>query len=236
MDQSLPPPDDVPNGPLIDAGAALAIGLIHQIRQQLAHASGQTFSLAFLRRLFRHFLRPAEAALRRAIYLIAGTLPPEPIRAQTKSAHPRVPRQAQDEGGGLASQNAASRTPAFRLTEPQTHPPTNHLPLVLRPRISIAGFAPPPPPPPVRGAVDPVTLEDRLHRRLAAFDAAFRDPLRAARRLLRLLARRTARRPLLAFTNIPGLAAKPLDAAARAILSDMNGAIAAAFARQPDTS
>lgn len=226
MDQTAPLEDDVPTGPLIDAGASLANRLIFQVRDRLGHPPAGTFGLTFLRHIFRHLLRPAEAALRRAIYLLADTLDPEPAPSVAKPAHPRA-------GGGLVRQVATPRTPAFRLTEPQPRPPANTPPVAMRPRISIAGLAPPPSP---RPAPDPVRLEDRLHRRLAAFDAAFRDPVRAARRLLRLLARRTARGPVLAFTRIPGLTARSLDDHGRALLVDMNTAIIAAFARGTDTS
>lgn len=211
---------------LIDAGAGLAWRLVSDLRAQLARVAAGAFSLALLRGLVRNYLRPAEAALRRAIYLIADRLVPLPARAACARRSGPVPPAA---GTG------SPRTPAFRLTEPLARPPGNALPLARRPRISIAGLAPPPPPP-SRAAPDPVRLEDSIHRRLAAFEAAFRNPERAARRLLRLLARRTSRRPMLAFTRIPGHGAATLDAGARTLLTDLNAALLAAIARPADTS
>jgi hypothetical protein len=228
MDQTLPPEDDVPNGPLIDAGAGFAMGLVRRLRAQLAHPPA-AFGAAFLRRLVRQFLLPAEAALRRALYLIADTLAPEPARA------PLRPASAPARPAG-ARPPAPPRTPGFRLTETPPRAPVRRLPPNAGPRISIAGLAPSPPPPRPRRPVDPVALEDRLHRRLAAFDAAFTDPLRAARRLLRLLARRASPRPVLSLVRVPGLDAKPLDPAERRLLADLNTAVIAAFARVPNTS
>lgn len=198
MDQTLPPQDDHPNGRLIDEGLHLAAWFFLQMREMLKPGLGARA----LRHLFRHYLRPAEAALRRVICLIADTLEPEPLRPSKSSGHPRVLRQAQDEGGDRGQQNSARpRTPAFHLTESLPRPKTDYLPLALRPRISIAGFAPPPPPPAPkpRAPADPAALAAKLQRRLDAFDAAFRNLRGAARRLRRLRARSSAKRPLLCF-------------------------------------
>ncbi|MBA3069453.1 MAG: hypothetical protein FP825_13360 [Hyphomonas sp.] len=229
MDQALPPEDDVPNGPLIDAGAGRALWLVRQIHHQLAQPA-RALGLAVLRRLFRHYLRPAEAALRRAIYLIANTLPPLPALKPRQPAHPRA-------GGGPDRQTPPQPcTPSFALTEREPRPSTNYLPLARRPCVSVPGLTPRPAPPVPRAAPDPARLEHRLRRRLAAFDAAFRDPVRAARRLLRRLARWTPGRLALAYHNIPGFTAKPLDAQARDTLQRLNDAIIAAFQRNADTS
>ncbi|MFN3913103.1 hypothetical protein [Hyphomonas sp.] len=229
MDQVLPPEDDVPEGPLIDAGAGLALGLVNLIRAQLAQSAG-AFGLAVLRRLFRHYLRPAEAALRRAIYLLAATLPPLPVRPASPPTHLRA-------GGSLEQPRAAApRTPSFVLTEREGRPLTDYIPLARRPSISVPGLTPRLPPPAPRAAPDPAALEDRLHRRLAAFDAAFRNPVRTARRLLRRLARRAQARPPLAAGKIPGLGAKSLNDEARDVLQRLTDAIFAAFPRTADTS
>lgn len=228
MDQTLPPQDDHPNGSLIDEGLHLAAWFFLQMRDMLKPGLGARA----LRHIFRHYLRPAEAALRRAICLIAATLEPEPARATKKPARPRA-------GGGRAQPHATGiRAPTFRLTEPLPRPKTDYLPPALRPRISIAGFAPPPPPPAPkpRALADPAALAAKLERRLDAFDAAFRDLRGAARRLRRLRARRTAKRPLLSFLQIPGIAAKPVNAEARDLLERLNRATFDVFRVPVDTS
>lgn len=227
MDQSPPPEDIHPNGPLIDEGLHLAIWLFQQIREMFVPRLG----VRDLRHLFRHYLRPAEAALRRAICLIADVLGPEPARAAKKpSANPRPcePRDSQS--------TANPRTPTFRLTEALPRPKTDYLPTALRPRISIAGFAPPAPPKAPRAPADPSALAAKLERRLAAFDAALADLRGAARRLTRLRARRAAKRPLLAFTQIPGLTAKPVNDVARNVLERINRATFEVFRVTANTS
>ena len=97
------------------------------------------------------------------------------------------------------------------------------------------GVTPTPPPAP-RRTPDPVALEDRLQRRLAALDAVFRDPIGAARRLLRRLVNRPPTGPLLAYAKIPGLTAKPLGAPERTTLDRLNQAVIDAFRRGADTS
>jgi len=235
MDQSPPPEHASPNGPLIDEGLHLAAWFFLEMRAMLRPGLGARA----LRHVFRHYLRPAEAALRRAICLIADALGPELTGAAKPSVRPRVLRRAQDEGGGRdARSDARPRAPTFRLTESLPRPKTDYLPPALRPRISIAGFAPPPPPPVLkpRAPADPGLLAAKLQRRLDAFDAAFRDLRGAARRLRRLRARRTARRPLLAFLQIPGIAAKPVNAEARDLLERLNRATFDVFRMPVDTS
>jgi len=228
MDQSTPPDDIHPNGRLIDEGLHLAAWFFLRIRELFM----PRLSARDLRHLFRHYLRPAEAALRRAICLIADTLEPEPLRSSKDSDNPRA-------GGDRVQQTPTRlRAPTFRLTESLPRPKTDYLPPQQRPRISIAGFAPPPPPPAPkpRTPADPALLAAKLERRLDAFDAAFRNLRGAARRLRRLRARRTAKRPLLCFIRIPGIAAKPVNAEARDILERLNRAVFEVFRMPVDTS
>lgn len=225
MDQSPTPEDIHPNGRLIDAGLHVAVWLLLEIRRMLAPGLGARE----LSHLVRHYLRPAEAALRRAICLIGDTLEPESARATTKSVRPRA------SGGRDPQGPAVPRTPAFRLTESLPRPKTDYLPPAMRPRISIAGLAPPPPAPAPRKPADPAALAAKLERRLAAFDAALAD-LRAAARRLRRLRTRKAKRVLLAFTVIPGISAKPVNAEARGILERLNRAAFEVFRVAADTS
>jgi hypothetical protein len=228
MDQQPPAEDIHPNGRLIDEGLHLAAWFFLEMRAMLRPGLGARA----LRHIFRHYLRPAEAALRRAICLIADTLEPEPVRAITKPVHPRA-------GGDRGQQTSTRpRAPTFRLTESLPRPKTDYLPPALRPRISIACFAPPPPPPVLkpRAPANPGLLAAKLQRRLDAFDAAFRGLRGAARRLRRLRARRSAKRPLLCFLQIPGIAAKPVNAEARDLLERLNRATFDVFRMPVDTS
>ncbi|MBU3922316.1 MAG: hypothetical protein KJ961_17110, partial [Alphaproteobacteria bacterium] len=205
MSQTPPlPDDDVPHGALIEEGGRLVRWLITEMRALFAGLAGQPPGLAWLRRLARQYIIPAEAVLRRAVHLIADTLPPlEPSTRPRGSVRPRA-------GGGPAPQARKPRAPVFRLTEPLSRPPTNYLPVNQRHRISVAGDAPPPPAPPPRKP-DPARLQARLLRRLAA-----------AERLLRLRARTPRPAPALAFHKIPGLKAEPLRTDGQRILQDLN--------------
>ncbi|MFN3910896.1 hypothetical protein [Hyphomonas sp.] len=227
MPQTPPPPDTSdPHGALIDEGGHLVRWLMAELTLLLA---GPSLTAAFLRSLLRHYLVPAEAVLRRAIHLIAATLPPlaPGSRPPSKPGASAQPGESRDPD--LAPM---PRAPAFRLTEPEPRPSTNFLPVNQRPRISVAGDAPPLPAP-VPRKPDPAKLEARLRRRLAALHAAWDDPVAAAQRLQRLRARKPAARPKLSFLNVPGLKARPIAEIGQRILRDLN---AAAFEASLNTS
>lgn len=221
MDQSPPYPQH-PHGALIEDGAHLAGWLVAHLRDRLA---ATLLSLPFLRHLIRHYLTPAESALRRAIHLIADSLDPVSAPSSTKPAHPRA-------GGGLAGHKTTKPcAPTFRLTEPALRPKADYIPESQRPRISVIGAPSPIPPKPVKARPDAAALEARLLRRLAAFDAAYAAPLAAARRLQRL---RLSKRP--ALTRIPGLRAEPINEIALALLQRLQSTVEAEAARTADTS
>lgn len=204
MDQSPPYPPE-PHGALIEEGGHLAGWLIAHLRDLLADT---LLSLPLLRHLVRHYLTPAESALRRAIHLIADSLEPIPAPAKPAPRKPVVrPRVFPTK----------SRAPAFRLTEPALRQPTDN-----RRAVRAAPSKPSP---------DTTRLEARLHRRLAAFDAAYADPLIAARRLQRL---RLRKRP--ALTRIPGLRAEPINETALALLERLQATVEAEASRRSDTS
>lgn len=207
---------------LIGRAAHLALWLAGQVREMLAPLPGKVLEAPFLRHLLRHYLVPAEAALRRAVHLIAADMPAPRAPLRPLRPLPRV----------IAPLNPVKREtvrpPTFRLTEPQPRPQTDYIPEHLRPRIRVLSpDAPLASPPPASQPRPRASLESRLRRRFAALDAALANPEREARRLLRLQARQTPRKPLLAFARIPGYRARPLQESGRSALSSINAELVA---------
>ena len=139
-----------------------------------ALAPGVRRTLPGLKSLYRDYLLPAEAALRRALHILAADLPAPKPRAGS-APPPRKPEPATPKA-------AQFRPPLFRLSEPQPRPKTDHLPAHLAPRISIIGVTPRPAPPTPRRKLNEADLEAQLRRRLDALNAAFANPLAAVRR------------------------------------------------------
>jgi hypothetical protein len=191
MSETPPFPDDLLDAPgLVAEARQLAAGLVAFLFNRLKEAPPGPLSLAQIRLFLRTVIKPCEALIRRAIYLLAAQMRPPAARAAP--ARKPVP-PARLPAGGIAT---PPLVPAFRLTEPQPRPQPGDLPEHLRPRVSIAGTAPPASP---RAAPDLAALSARLLRRLAALHAACADPDLCARRLVRRLARnRPAARPLAA--------------------------------------
>jgi hypothetical protein len=197
----------------------------------LCLSPGIVRTLPMLKGILAGYLLPAEAALRRMIHILAAAIPEKPGRAARlprsrqlarKDIALRFPGQGPEGTEGGNPKRRACRTPLFRLTEPQPHPPTDQRrPAGPGPRISIPGLTPRPAPPPPRQPrrpPDPIDLEARLLRRLDALRAAFHDPIRAARRLQRRLKARPPTGPLIAPVNIPGFRSDPLADIGRALL------------------
>lgn len=95
------------------------LGLIGFIDTALERLGNTPLNARAVRYLMRRALLPAEAALRRAILLIATTLPP-PAPARAPSRTIRQPAAA------ATGKPAAPRAPLFRMSEPQ--PPLQHDP------------------------------------------------------------------------------------------------------------
>ena len=187
-----------------------------------ALAPGVRRTLPGLKSLYRDYLLPAEAALHRALHILAADLPAPKPRAGS-APPPRKPEPATPKATRF-------RTPIFRLSEPQPRPKTDHLPARLAPRISIIGVTPRPAPPAPRHNLTEADLEMQLRRRLDALNAAFANPLAAVRRLQRRLAKPNTKRPKLAAA-IPGHTAPPLAGDGHAFLTRLDNA-----ARAADTS
>ena len=155
-----------------------------------ALAPGVQRTLPGLKSLYRDYLLPAEAALRRALHILTADLPASKPRAATalppRKLEPATPKAMR------------FRPPVFRLGEPQPRPKTGHLPARLQPRISIIGVMPRPAPLP-RRKLNEADFEAQLRRRLDAPNAAFANPLAAVRRL----AKPNTKRPRLAPPSRP---------------------------------
>jgi hypothetical protein len=187
-----------------------------------ALAPGVRRTLPGLKSLYRDYLLPAEAALRRALHILAADLPAPKPRAGS-APPPRKPEPATPKATRF-------RTSTFRLSEPQPRPKTDHLPARLQPRISIIGVTPRPAAPAPRRKLNEADLEAQLRRRLDALTAALNNPLANVRRLQRRLAKAGAARPKLAAA-IPGHAAPPLAGDGHAFLTRLDES-----ARAADTS
>ena len=106
MDQPAAPEQNRIDG-LIGQAALLAIWLADELRRRLVPLPGQLLETRLLRHLVRHYLLPAEAAVRRAVHLIAAdmTLPQPAPRAARTAARKLPPKRR--------SPRAASATTSF---------------------------------------------------------------------------------------------------------------------------
>lgn len=218
------PPDDLDilNG-LLGRARYFILDLIGFLDTALERLGNTPLSARVVRYLTRRALLPAEAALRRAIILMAFQLEPAP------AALARAPAKASARPPSPGPQAAASpRAPLFRMSEPQPrpvkYPGTNYLPEELMPRITLLteaalearpAAAPPPAP------RDPAAA---FRRRFEALRAAYEAPAPVARRWRRRCAASaaTAARTL-SSGKIPG-AARPLGQNALSLLQELTQA------------
>lgn len=204
---------------LLRRATGLALGLISMARAALAQFGPAPPPAAYTRLILRRFVVPAEATVRRAILVLAGTLPLPAVRAASaKRTAPKAPPKVQPD----------IRYPVFCLTEPEPRGRRPRpAPEAALPRIRFldtptpAALAPRP-----RPSADEIETasETRLLRRLFALERAYLSPWREARRYLRRCARDEARGRAprrLAFTRIPGNT-RHLYAPFRDVLQDMN--------------
>lgn len=218
---------------LLCRATGLALGLIAMARAALAQFGAAPPPAAYTRLILRRFVVPAEATVRRAILVLAGTLPLPAVRpASAKRAAPKA----------LPPAKPGIRYPVFCLTEPEPRArrprPAPEAPL---PRILFLDTPTPtaPAPKPRRSADEEgAASETRLLRRLFALERAYLSPWREARRYLRRCARAEARGRAprrLAFTRIPGNT-RHLYAPFRDVLQDMNLAAQDSLRWRTDTS
>ena len=208
-----------PHAALIEEAGPLLGWLIDQLARFFVPGANPT--LSGLRRAVRHYLVPAEAAMRRALYLIAVSLTLPAPRVMTRKPAPP------GKGADTAQEAPRPRPPLFRLTETAPPPPTHKIPDDRLPRISIPGITPrpAPPAPTPRNPPDFAAYEARILRRFNALEAAFLDPDRTALRLARRLARQEKPRPGLSLIHIPGTNSRKLTASVRHLLERLNTAV-----------
>lgn len=194
--------------------------LIAYMDSVLAQLGGVALSAPVARYLLRRVLVPAEAALRRAIILIATKLP-----ALAPPAPKPPGKRAQRLPASRPGDAAKPRAPLFRMTEPQ--PAKTGAPGHFTPPITLISdllrddFVSRPAHVPRTVKIDPAAL---FHRRLAALRAACEDPAPTALRWLRrCTARPDAARKTLAPARIPG-AAHAIDETAASLLEELTTA------------
>ena len=200
MDTALQPTDDTPEydatGALLERARLFILDMVAFIDGIFGRLGDIPLSAKLARHLTRHALVPAEAALRRAILILAADLPVPVLEDRPRAAPDApAPRAASPERGSRL------RPPRFNMNEPPPRkakdaapdPETDYLTedqipriLVLTDDILAARSTPPPPAPPPR---DPSAS---FRRRFAALQAALGDPRgeaeRWARRRLRAMA------------------------------------------------
>ncbi len=108
---------------LISRARRFVLSLVEEIEDRLPAGEGAVIPATLVRTLMQCWLVPAEAAMRRAILLIAAAMPfvpqaqPAPLPASTPapSPAPQAPPRKAAEGGARLS----SRTPIFNMKEPR---------------------------------------------------------------------------------------------------------------------
>ncbi|MFN4186106.1 MAG: hypothetical protein ACK4M6_15135 [Hyphomonas sp.] len=212
-------------GALMGRATSLALGLIVLARAALAKYGDAPAPRSAAELILRRFILPAESTVRRAILVLATTLPPFRPGARAKSGGQGKPPPPPPKG--------VPRPPVFRLTEPLPRPAVRAAKASAKgeegPRISLLDFAPRPlaPAPKIHPRADDSAHSARLLRRLAALENAYLDPIRQARRYLRrraaaALSAAPVKAPL-SFSRIPGNTRHLLQEF-RYVLEDMNRA------------
>lgn len=225
-------------GALMGRGTSFALGLICLARAALAHYGEGALPEAAARLILRRFILPAEAAVRRAILVVAASMKVSVPRSTGKR-----------EGPAKAPPPAApgrARRPVFRLSEPagrKTRPlvkPEDYPRITLLDEAALRQRSRPPVSQ-KRPKTDGKGIAARLFYRLAALEAAYGDPEREARRFLRARARAQKaangaplRLPL-AFIRIPGHG-RHLHQTFREVLEDLNRAAFKTLLPKPDSS
>lgn len=223
------------------------LAAMNTIEDYLPTDESKILPAALVRLLMRRFLIPAEAAMRRAILLIAATRAflPAPVPATRLSKEP--PKPARKEAGHSAP---SERLPVFNMNEPRPRAKTGQVLRHQMPRITVldeaalAALSAPPAPrrPPPSPAEAEAALTRRFFRRLDALSIVIGNPGPAADRWLKAVARRAVLQPEaitapppLAFHKIPGQK-KAAGAEAISLLSELNAAVLALLPRSPNTS
>jgi|GEM_PF-1412328 len=219
------------------------LGLIMFVDGVFQRLGSIPLSAKLARQLTRYTLIPAEAALRRAILIMAADLPLPVLRHKPRALpDTATPRAA----AAPPPEDTKPRPPVFCMSEPQPRDPardpardtprpeTDDLPEDMLPRIlALTDAVLYAPPAPLKTLPGPKDTAARFCRRLAALQAAFQDALgeaeRWVRRRVRALARATtALKPALSSLTLPRLR-KSLKQDERALLRQLTDMAKARF-------
>ncbi len=184
-----PPSDEAAHRDLAAKAVHAAAGLIAFILNHINAAPPGPLSAGMIQTFLRTMIKPGEALVRRAIYLLAALLPAPKPRAATTARLPAPTR-------AVPPAPPTPRIPAFRLTEPAPRPGA------VPPRTG-APNAPRTPKPLSDDALN--LLNYTFVNRLMALRAACADPERCALRLRRRLLRKIPPARPLSDKAPPGL-------------------------------
>lgn len=230
MENTAPQPTDDPVHALLEQARQFILGMVAFIDGVFSRLGDAPLSAGLARHLTRHALMPAEAALRRAILIIAASLPVPALRAVKSRAAPDTARPR-----APAASPRPSARPRFNMNElpPRVrdgaadHPETDYLAEDEISRITVFADAVmhAPPPPPLPAPAPPRDPAASFHRRFAALQAALNDARgeaeRWARRRIRKMARPGAvQRPLPVPLSLPRLG-KSIEDDTRNLLRDL---------------
>ncbi|MBY9067216.1 hypothetical protein K1X12_09920 [Hyphomonas sp. WL0036] len=183
MDTPPQPTEDDAIDALLEQARQFVLGLILYIDGIFARLNGAPLSERLARHLMRHALIPAEIALRRAIFILAADLPPQPMPTRKPPAKaPSRPSQSREA--------PAAKPPGFRMAEPAKRKASGYASASQLPRISFPGDASD-----LRAPTSwPRPVAETFARRLSALHVAFDNALPLAKRWARRMASRLARR------------------------------------------
>ncbi|MBY9068257.1 hypothetical protein K1X12_15235 [Hyphomonas sp. WL0036] len=183
MDTPPQPTEDDAIDALLEQARQFVLGLILYIDGIVQRLNGVPLSERLARHLMRHALIPAEIALRRAIFILAADLPPQPVPTRKPPAK-APPRPSQ------SREAPAAKPPSFRMAEPAKRKAGGYASASQLPRISFPGDASD-----LRAPTSwPRPITETFARRLSALHVAFDNALPLAKRWARRLASRLARK------------------------------------------
>lgn len=149
---------------LLGRARQFILAMVEIVRSRMITPRG--LAAKHCRTLLAEFVAPAEAALRRAILIIAAGLPAPELRARAPTAAPSPSRD-----GPITRAAPEHPLPVFRLSEPV---PQAAAPRPVPARDPVASTT--------RAAPYPDAAREALLRRLEALEIAAADPIRAAER------------------------------------------------------
>lgn len=235
---------------LISRARSFVLSLVTEIEDRLPAGQGAILPVSLVRMLMQRWLIPAEAAMRRAILLIAAALPLTP---QAAPAPPSGPPQTLPRKGTEGRGTPSSRTPVFSMKEAQGGPKADDTAddRMRRSLLQAAALERPcPPVAPLRPLRSPAEeaaiLQERFLCRLDALAFAMGNPEREAERFLRRQEKEAEKRrqagvlpapprPPISFRKPPGLGAGT-DPQFISLLIELNAAVLPLFPARTDTS